>query len=257
MSEPLLPLSLYAAVTAALGEGHALAEILEHEGISEDEWEAGEEEWVERLDDSAESDLALFDDLQRELAAQRARFARKIAPLDDDVDAYLAFQRHLAAAERPAPWLAQHGLFLGDWVRLQERWAERFSKDPEARARAGVLLSSTGAAPLPELRPEPRKRPPPVRPRLPPPVAVETDGVEVQDEPLEWGLSLLRGDPATLGVAAPGATAPSPRPPPPPPPGRARPCPRAACGDRRPAYLHARPGAPGRGRSQCRAQRAS
>lgn len=216
MSEPLFPLSVYAAVTAALGEGYTLAEALEHQGLSEDEWDAGEEEWVDRLDDSAESDLALFDELERELAAQRARFARKIAPLDEDLGAYLVFQRHFSTAERPATWLAQQGLFLGDWVRLQELWADRLSKDPEVRARTGVLLASAEAAPLPELQLEPRKRPPPVRPRAPAPIAIEVEGVEVQSEPLEWGLSLLRPDgpprraPARGPAPAPSPSSPSP-----------------------------------------------
>lgn len=210
MIDDEVPLAMYAAVVAALGEGYALSVVLEHEGLSQDAWEAAEERWVERLGSSAEGDLSLFDALDRALAAGRARFARSVDPLDNDLDQFLAFKRHLAAAEKPIVMLAEHGLFLGDWVRLQERWAERLAADSALRAEAATRLSGSKAPPLPLVRPGPRALPPPLRPRPAAPIAVSPASSN-SDELVEWGLSVLRDAPPIRGAQV-RVMAESPRP---------------------------------------------
>ena len=119
----LLTLPRYVFVTAALSEGYTLLEALEREGISEADWEDTEEHWVAELEESMEGDMALHDEMDRELASARALFARPIAPLDTDVARFMAFQRHLLSAPATLPFLRDHGLFFGDWIRLQESWA--------------------------------------------------------------------------------------------------------------------------------------
>ena len=189
MTEDDVPLELYAAVVAALGEGYPLAVVLEHEGLSLDVWEAAEARWVERLQGSAEGDLSLFDALDRALAAQRARFSRPVEPLDEDLDAFLAFQRHLAAAAQPATLLAAHGLSLGDWARLQEQWAERLAADADARTRAREALSLPDMPPMPTVRPAPREMPPSLRRRSQmPAMGAAHQGGDL----VEWGLEVLR-----------------------------------------------------------------
>jgi hypothetical protein len=189
-----VPLALYTAVIAALGEGYPLAFVLEHEGLSHGTWEAAEERWVDRLEASAEGDLSLFDSLERALASARARFARPVDPLDDDLEQFLAFKSHLAEAEKPIAMLAEHGLFLGDWVRLQERWAEKLGADSALRTKAAMVLRASEAPPLPVVRPGPRALPLPQRPR---PVArvVGTTISSDAAEPVEWGLALFRDTP--------------------------------------------------------------
>ena len=145
----LVSLDRYAFVTAALSDGYGLCDVLDREGLSEDEWEDAEEAWVERLQESAETDLALFDELERSMARARARFVRTVPPLDSDVAAFLTFQRHLLAAPAPVPFLRDHGLFLGDWIRLQEAWAERLSAESDVRAAAAPLLAEAEARPMP------------------------------------------------------------------------------------------------------------
>ena len=224
--EPL-PLVRYAFVTAALSEGYALPEILEREGLSEDDWEEAEEHWVERLEESAETDMQVHDELDRALAAARAQFARKVAPLDTDVMAFLTFQRLLLAAPRPLPFLREHELFFGDWLRLQEVWAERLSADGETRASAAKALAEADSRALPAIEPGPRVWP-----------ATSGDGgkparvavramVEGAGEPVEqtteWGLAGLRGESSTeidapVPVKAPESSFPAPAPAPVPAP---------------------------------------
>lgn len=208
-----VPLSLYAAVVAALGEGYPIEVVLEHEGLSLDAWEAAEERWVDRLQESAEGDLSLFDALDRALATQRARFVRPVAPLDDDLHQFLAFQRHLAEAENPTAMLAGHGLFLGDWVRVQERWAERLGRDAALRAEATTALRSPEAPPLAAIQAGARRLPPPLRTRSSVPVVVAAGASE--EELPEWGLDALRaGAPPTAQQATPALPiAPAPAPP--------------------------------------------
>jgi hypothetical protein len=212
-----LSLEQYAFVTAALSEGYTRSEILDRLGLSEDAWEDAEERWVERLQESAEDDLALYDDLDRALAKERARFARKVAPLDSDIVAYLCFQRHASTASNLPAFLRDHGLFLGDWVRLQEAWAERLVEDGELRVAAAAALADEAPHTLATISPDPR-----VWPADAAKVRVIT---AVEDEPTvelsEWGLSGLRGAPPAAAVASspiPEAreTAPSSVPPPPP-----------------------------------------
>lgn len=185
-----LPLEVYAHIVAALGEGYPLDAVLEREGLSADEWEAAEAGWVDRLAESDEAEGDLFDALDRAVAAARARFDRGIEPLDDDLDAWLAFQGRVSSAQRPLAELAAHGLFLGDWVRLQERWATRLAGDPEIRARAGKLLAGP-LGPLPEVRPAARALPPPLLDRGP--RAPREEPVAPPAEDVPWGLVALRG----------------------------------------------------------------
>jgi hypothetical protein len=181
-----IPLDVYAHIVAALGEGYRLAEILEHEGLSEDAWEEAEERWVDRLDESAEADLALHDELDRAVWRARQRFARAIDPLDHDVGAWLVFQHHVATSPHMLAALADHGLFLGDWVRLNEAWAERLSADPDGRAEALRALPKLAEAPLPDVRPGPRMLPAPLFRATP--VGTETNAAPEMEEPVPWGL---------------------------------------------------------------------
>jgi hypothetical protein len=187
---PIVPIELYAAVVAALGEGYPLAAVLEHEGLSLDAWETADEQWALRLQGSAEGDLSLFDALDRALVAQRVRFSRALEPLDEDLDAFLAFQRHIVVAAQPTARLAAHGLSLGDWTRLQERWAERLVADADVRMRIAAALSSPDMPPLPTVRPEPRKMPPPLRQRSEVPARVASAQADDGDS-VEWGLAAL------------------------------------------------------------------
>jgi hypothetical protein len=200
MVEEDVPIELYAAVVATLGEGYPLTVALEHQGLALDAWEAAEERWVDRLAASAEGDLKLLDMLDRAIAAQRARFGRTVDPIDKDLAQFLALQRHLAASEDPSAMLAEHGLFLGDWMRVQEAWAERLAADPALRAAAVRGLGASEMPPLPSVRPGPRVLPPPLRRRRAAQVVITMVGADME-EPVEWGLSIFR-DPSAVGGPA-------------------------------------------------------
>lgn len=189
--DELLSLERYAFVTAALSEGYTLADVLEREGLSEDAWESAEEAWVERLQASAATDLALNDALDRALAAARARFTRRIMPLDVDVTAFLIFQRHASSAPRLLPFLLERGLFLGDWVRLTQAWASLLAVDGQLRSLAVAVLGDEQPRVPPTIEADP-----PVWPARAPDRPVRHQAMEAAGEPIEeapaWGLAELR-----------------------------------------------------------------
>lgn len=191
-----ISLDLFARVTAGRSEGWSLRELLEHEQVDEDDWVRGELAWADRMSASAETDLAVIDEVDRAVAAQRALFARVVAPLDDDLAAFVAVQR---AIERSSlkEVLGAHGLHLGDWLRLQERWATRASAEPEVRA---AWLELMGRDDLPVLRvvAAPRVLPPPIATR---PVVLATGVVSDEVPPADdvpWGLPALGDDEPAL-----------------------------------------------------------
>lgn len=198
MIDDAVPLPLYARVVAAFGEGRPRSEVLEHEGLSEGDWDAAEARWVDRLLESADSDLGLVDELERALAEQRRAFARPIKPLDEDYEAFLAFQGAMQASEQPLDFLRSRELSMGDWIRLAELWAERLAAEKALLKRAAVFLAGA-APPLPApIIVEARVWPAPMRP------PVEEETVEQTSKKatlasIQWGLAALRGQPATEG----------------------------------------------------------
>jgi hypothetical protein len=87
-----------------------------------------------------------------------------------------------------SPFLREHGLFFGDWVRLLEGWAERLVSDGELRAAAAVVLAEQEPRSLTAVNPDPR-----VWPACDGEARTVVDGGgDAVEGAVSWGLAGLR-----------------------------------------------------------------
>ncbi|MBI4956062.1 MAG: hypothetical protein HY908_28840 [Myxococcales bacterium] len=145
-------LAQYAGVQVGLSEDLPLVQVLRHEGVDAAGWQAVEERWSERLFDA---DGELEDAFDAAMAEARARYARSIAPLDDDLRAWLDFVRHFGSAPEPLALLAAQGMNANDVLRLQARWSQRLGAEEGLARRAHAILE-TPPEPLPPIVVQPR-----------------------------------------------------------------------------------------------------
>lgn len=167
-----VPLRSYAAVVAALSEGITLEDALASEGLDAPSWWAVDKAWNDRLLDDAAGDGDLVAAFDERLVEARARFVRRVPPLDDDLRAWLDFFRAMSAASDPSAWLERFGLRLNDVFRLQTAWGERLAADERLRKQSEKILSAPpGEPPVP--KPERLRMaaaaPAPVAPKAAPP----------------------------------------------------------------------------------------
>src|SRR5262245_42034834 len=125
-TEPVLagvPLLQYAAVRAALDEEFELAEVLEIEGLDVPTWDEAHDLFGQDIGTSP----ACFMQYQSRLAEAQDRLRRPVVPIDEDVEAWVAFlgawRRH---ADSPA-MLLEHGLRTSDLARLERAWYAKIS----------------------------------------------------------------------------------------------------------------------------------
>lgn len=154
-SADALPLEHYAAIVAALGDEHALAEVLAVEGVPLSAWARADVSHKARLARDPEA----FEGFVRALFEAEDRAARAVRPLADDAPAWVAF---LAAFEREgAGLLPALGLTMNDLSRLGREWDRRVARDDKLAARLAELrqeLKKSGARPAtPRLTLGPRR----------------------------------------------------------------------------------------------------
>ncbi|MCC6521717.1 MAG: hypothetical protein IT373_03565 [Polyangiaceae bacterium] len=124
-----LPLAQLAAVRAALAAPFELDVVLAVEHLTAEAWAEGELAWKERL--AADPDaMARYRQL---LVAAEDRLARRVRPLDDDLEAWTRFVRAYAADAGAFGLLGRLGLGLGDLARLQRQWAQKLEHPVLAR----------------------------------------------------------------------------------------------------------------------------
>lgn len=165
-------LEQYAGVAAALVEGFPLAAVLANEQIAPAVWPRADAAWKAR----AARDGALgpvFADLREKRAVAEDCLARRVGPIDTDLDAWMSFLQAYGAHASPARMLESAGLGVNDLSRLQRLWARRMEQD-EALPKQAAEIARRGAGPLPPLRVDPAKLTlfPWSRGRAPEPVAV-------------------------------------------------------------------------------------
>jgi hypothetical protein len=131
-------LAQYAAVVAALAEGFALDAVLAVEGVRATDWRRAARAWRTHLvEQAAKKDGSeLFQHYEKELATAEDRLGRSVAPLDDDLNAWLAFLHAWAAEAEPAALLEQLGMTMNDVARLRRRWDARMASDERLRKQA-------------------------------------------------------------------------------------------------------------------------
>ena len=134
-------LAHYALVTAGLADGIALEALLEHVEVSANRWAEAELVWTQRMvaELAAGCRLALeLDAMQQEA---REIWRRPIPPLDEDLKAWLDFQRGLAEHDDPPAYLESIPLRVGDLGMLQRLWSGRMAKEPQLVAQAASILT--------------------------------------------------------------------------------------------------------------------
>lgn len=136
-----VPLVQLAAVHAAVAEGFALAAVLELEGVPRAVWSEAEVSWKARLV-SAESEMSRY---AAELSRQQDRLARRVAPLEKELESWIHFLRCYEAHPDPFDLLTAVGLGLNDMSRLGRHWNRRFDLDPKlAKSAAKLSLKIEG-----------------------------------------------------------------------------------------------------------------
>jgi hypothetical protein len=133
----------YAGVVVGVAEGFALDEVLGNEGVEPRRWRRAEEAWAERLDDD---EAALDEAFDERLHSARARYGRRVRPLDEELQPWLDLVRRWAAAEAKMELLAELGLRSADLLRLHRLWSERLAQDPALQRRAQAILATEPAA---------------------------------------------------------------------------------------------------------------
>lgn len=156
MSAPLpvvagLPLDAYAFVHAALGEGFAMDEVLQHLGLDASSWPSIDEAWADALADSLDTDFVLSDAYDAELLACQVRFTRSVEPLGSDYASFSRFFRRWSGAESPSAFLADHGLRSVDMMRLHRYWTVRLQDDDELRRFAAQVAGEVETVPTPSI----------------------------------------------------------------------------------------------------------
>jgi hypothetical protein len=139
-----LPLEHYAAIVAAMGDEHPLAEVLGLEGVTLATWARADASHKARLAHDPEA----FEAFVRALGDAEDRATRAVRPLSDDASAWVVF---LAAFEREgATLLPSLGLTMNDLSRLGREWDRRVARDDKLASRLAELraeLKKSGARP--------------------------------------------------------------------------------------------------------------
>lgn len=150
-------------VVASRMDALATPAVLAWLGLPEEAYARVEARWEERVSDELAREGSGFDALYTELLGQAVDlWGRAVEPLDHDLEAWLAYERH--AAEHPAAVAARTTLTAGDALRLARHWRGRLAEptlaERAARALAGPL------PPLPDVTPSPLRFPPETQPSL-------------------------------------------------------------------------------------------
>lgn len=128
-------IEVLAHVHAGLAEQHPLDALLDLEGVSAAAFKHAEIGLRQRI----AADAMLRADYEEALVAAEDRFARSVAPLDDELAAWLALLDGYAAAPAPFAYLTRLGLRLSDVGRLRRAWARRAEADPDLDSRIATL----------------------------------------------------------------------------------------------------------------------
>lgn len=144
-------------VVASRLDALATPAVLAWLGVPEEAYARVEARWEERVSDELARDDGSFDTLYTELLGRALRlWGRPVEPLDHDLEAWLAYERH--AAESPAAVAVRTALTPGDALRLAHHWRARLAEPALARRAARALTEPL--PPLPTVTTPPLRFPP-------------------------------------------------------------------------------------------------
>ncbi|MDI1482515.1 hypothetical protein [Polyangium sp. y55x31] len=168
-----------AAFEAARAQGFSEAAIVTAQGLDQNKLRPALTQWKITL----AGDAALRATYEIELAQAEDRLTRRVPPLDENLEAWVAFLAAYAAHPAPFTLLRDLGLALPDLSRLGRLWARRLDAAPALRDRAARLAADGPPRALPAVRPaEPILVPPKVA-RPEPPTTVPAPPPRVEPEP--------------------------------------------------------------------------
>lgn len=161
--EALFGVSLrqYATIVAGRDDGLPLDELLDFAEVEAKTWARAREAWGDRILEDVDADGPLADALESAMAEAQRGFIRRLPPLDEDLEAWLDFERAWAFEVDPAPFLERMRMRPADITRLQALWAERLRDDQALAARALTILTEE-PGPIRAPEPEPTR----IGPRL-------------------------------------------------------------------------------------------
>ena len=151
-----LSLEQVTGITVALTEGFPLDAVLASEQVSPADWPGAEMAWKERIARDGASG-PIFTEYAAKRATAEDCLARGVAPIDEDLEAWMGFLRAYGAHPAPAEWMASLGLGMNDLARLQRRWARRLEQDEALAKRARELAEEGIDQEAPKLQVAPRK----------------------------------------------------------------------------------------------------
>ena len=137
-----LTVEQYAGISAALTDGFPLEAVLENEGLEPKDWPGADTAWKQKI----VGDPATFASYRARLGEAEDWLGRKVAPLDDDLAAWLGFLGAYAKHAAPFDLLGGLGLGMNDLGRLQRRWHQRLEADQELAKQAAELAKKKPSA---------------------------------------------------------------------------------------------------------------
>jgi hypothetical protein len=159
-----VPLARVAFIQAGLADGLSLDELLEHQDVDAASWGRAQQAFSRLFARGAKEGDAFALEVDALAARARAAWMRKLTPLDEEVGAFLDFERHYATSVDGLAFLRERRMRPSDLTRLERLWNERFASDPEQRALALARMAEE-PGPCPEVRPEPPRLIAPAAPR--------------------------------------------------------------------------------------------
>ena len=142
-------LARYAAINAALTEGFPLPDILAIEGLSAPAWKEADAAFKVELT----REPATLASYAAELAAAEDSLSRRVTPLDDDPNAWVAFLHAFSRSPEPFELLKTNGLGMNDISRLRRRWARRLEQENGLEKQLAKLAREPGELPPVQVEP--------------------------------------------------------------------------------------------------------
>jgi hypothetical protein len=147
-------LAKYAAINAALAEGFPLPDVLAIEGLSAPAWKEADVAFKVEL----AGEPATLEAYAAELAAAEDLLSRRVTPLEDDPNAWVAFLHAYSKSPEPFELLKTNGLGMNDISRLTRRWARRVEQENGLEKKLAMLARAPGELPPIQVEPAALRR---------------------------------------------------------------------------------------------------
>jgi hypothetical protein len=133
-------LEQYAGLSAALLDGFALEPVLALEKLDEAKWAGANLRWSRRIA-AAPPGGSMSTGYRAVLAFARDWIGRRVAPLEDDLEAWFAFLAAISEGPTVLSKVMESGVTDFDISRIQSKWHQRMEADAELKKRALKLAA--------------------------------------------------------------------------------------------------------------------